>query len=157
MNTYRLILVAVLLLGFSFACGGDDNPVSGNDGVITIEDLAGTWNATSIVYSNKANPSQTIDGMSQGEERVLKFNSDGSYEMTLTLFGFSFTLSGMARIEDNKLILALGDDPELSFDQEYAFTLEGNRLTMTDVNVEVDFNGDGNDEPATEVTVYVKA
>ena len=157
MKTLHLFLVAVLVAGLSYACGGDDNPVSANDEVTTIEDLAGTWNATSIVYSNKANPSQTIDGMSRGEGRVLKFNSDGSYEMTITFAGFPLTLSGIARIEDKKLILALGDDPALSFDQEYAFTLEGNRLTMTDVNVEVDFNGDGNDEPATEVTVYVKA
>jgi len=154
MNTWRLFLVAVLATGLLSACGGDDNPVGGNDGVTTFDDLVGTWNAIEDVFTNNANPSQKVDAVARGLQTVLKFSSDGRYEMTISEAGFSFTFKGPARIAGSKLFLGLeGSD----FEMELEFTLEGNRLTITDRNVEFDFDGDGSTEPATQVTVYVKA
>ncbi len=155
MNTFRLFLVAVLATGLLSACGGDDNPVSGDGGVDTIADLAGTWNAIEEIITNNANPSQKVDAVALGQQTVLKFSSDGRFEMTISAAGGSITLKGPARIAGSKLILTLEDFFNLEIELE--FTLEGNRLTTTDRNVEFDFDGDGNDEPATQVTVYVKA
>ena len=155
MNTFRFFLVAVLATGLLFACGGDDNPVGGNDGVTTFDDLVGTWNAIEDVFTNNANTSQKVDAVARGQQTVLKFSSDGRFEMTLSEAGVGITLKGPARIADSKLFLTLEDFFDLEIELE--FTLEGNRLTTTDRNVEFDFDGDGNNEPATEVTVYVKA
>ncbi len=155
MNTFRLFLVAVLATGLLSACGGDDNPVGGNDGVTTFDDLVGTWNAIEDVFTNNANPSQKVDAVARGLQTVLKFSSDGRFEMTLSAAGVGITLKGPARIADSKLFLTLEDFFDLEIELE--FTLEGNRLTTTDRNVEFDFDGDGNDEPATQVTVYLKA
>ena len=64
MNTWRLFLVAVLATGLLSACGGD-NPVGGNDGVTTFDDLVGTWNAIEDVFTNNANPSQKVDAVAE--------------------------------------------------------------------------------------------
>ena len=151
MNTFRLFLVAVLATGLLSACGGDDNPV----GVTTFDDLVGTWNAIEDVFTNNANPSQKVDAVALGQQTVLTFSSDGRFEMTLSAAGVSITFKGPARIAGNKLFLTLEDFFDLEIELE--FTLEGNRLTTTDRNVEFDFDADGSTEPATQVTVYVKA
>lgn len=155
MNTFRLFLVAVLATGLLSACGGDDNPVSGDGGVDTIADLAGTWNAVKDEFTNKADTSQKVDAVSEGLGGItLRIQSNGSFEVTISLFGSPFlTLDGTARVEGNKLTLSYEGLGEI----EYEYTLENDRLTTIYNDATYDFDGDGNDEPATEVTVYVKA
>jgi hypothetical protein len=151
MKTYRLILVAVLLLGFSFACGGDDNPMSSGS---AMSDLAGTWNAVKQEFTNKANTSQKIDQVADGIAGItLNIQSSGSIELVASLFGTPFiSLDGTARVEGKKLIVSFDGLGEV----EYEYTLAANRLTTTDNNATYDFDGDGSEEPAIEVTVYEK-
>ena len=108
MNTYRQIIVAVLLTGFLFACGGDDNPVSGDNGGTTISALAGTWEAIKDEFTNKADTSQKVDAVSDGLGGItLSIQSNGSFEQNISLFGVPFlTLKGTARVEGNKLTLS---------------------------------------------------
>ncbi len=155
MKRSHLFLLAVLVTGLSFACGGDDNPVSGDDGVTTFDDLVGTWNAIEDVFTNKANTSQRVDAVARGQQTRLKFSSDGRFEMTISASGGSITLKGPARVAGSKLIVTLED--LFNFEVELDFTLAGNRLTTTDRDVEFDFAADGNELPATQVTVYIKA
>ena len=87
---------------------------------------------------------------------TFKFTADGRYEQVVSVFGgaIEITYNGTARIEGTKLFLTLEDFGDLEV--EFEFTLEGNKLTTTNSNAWYDFDGNGNDEPATEVTVYVK-
>ena len=152
MNTYRQILVAVLLTGFSLACGDGNNPMNSES---AISDLAGTWNAVKDEFTNKADTSQKVDAVSEGLGGItLSIQSNGSFEQIISLFGVPFlTLKGTARVEGNKLTLSYEGFGEI----EYEYSLENDQLTTIYNDAAHDFDGDGNDEPATEVTVYVKA
>ena len=152
MNTYRQILVAVLLTGFSLACGDGKNPMNSES---AISDLAGTWNAVKDEFTNKADTSQKVDAVSEGLGGItLSIQSNGSFEQNISFFGVPFlTLKGTARVEGNKLTLSYEGLGEI----EYEYSLEIDRLTTIYNDAAHDFDGDGNDEPATEVTVYVKA
>jgi len=151
MKTCRLIPVAVLLLCFSFACGDGDNPINSDP---AFSNLVGTWEAIKDEFTNKADTSQKVDAVSEGLGGItLRIQSNGSFEVTISLFGSPFlTLNGTASVERNKLILSYDGLGEI----EYEYTLENDRLTTIYNDATHDFDGDGNDEPATEVTVYVK-
>ena len=152
MNTYRLILVVLLLIGFSSACGEGDNPVNSEP---AISDLAGTWNAVKDEFTNKANTSQKVDQISEGLAGLtLRIQSNGSFELAVSLFGTPFiSLNGTARVQGNKLIMNYEGLGEI----EYEYTLENDRLTTIYNDATYDFDGDGTEEPATEVTVYDKS
>ena len=65
------MLVAVLLAG----CGGDD-PIEPATG-ITIEDLVGSWIATSDAHTNNANSAETFDMIAAGGEDRLTILAGG--------------------------------------------------------------------------------
>ena len=152
MKTIRLISVAVLLLCFSFACGDGDNPANSD---AAFSNLVGTWEAIQDEFTSKANTSQKADAVADGQGGItLTIQSSGSFEVTVFLFGSPFfTLNGTARVEGNKLTLSFEELGEI----EYEYTLENDRLTTIYNDATYDFDGDGTEEPATEVTVYVKA
>ena len=107
---------------------------------ITVEDLVGTWEATEIVFTNSANPSETVDGIDLGVSLTVTINSAGT---VTTVFddgqGGTDTDSGTLSVDGSTL--TIGSD---TFEAERS----GDVLTLTG-DVEFDFDEDGSDDPAS--------
>ena len=124
-----VVPVALLTIGCSDPVGID----SGS--------LAGTWNAISYTFINKADLSEAVDLVGRGASLTITFTSDGNYtwdfqdvDGTTTLVSGTFTT----------------DDPLLTFSDVGAGTPEPflairqeNNLSLATGNAEFDFDGDG--------------
>ena len=93
--------------------------------------------------------------MSQGLGGItLRIQSNGSFELTASLFGAPFiSLNGTARVQGNKLTMSYEGLGEI----EYEYTLENDSLKTINNDATYDFDGDGTEEAATEVTLYDKS
>jgi hypothetical protein len=109
---------------------------------ITVEDLVGTWEATEIVFTSTADPSESVDAVDFGVSLTVTITSDGT---VTSVFddgqGGTDTDSGTLSVDGSTL--TIGSD---SFEAERS----GDVLTLTGA-VEFDFDEDGSDDPATVV------
>ncbi len=132
MKLLRTLIAPLLAVTFVAGCG-DSTPEE------VAKALAGTWNATSVVFTNKANSSETFDGLAGGGSVNITFTAAGRFSGSFTELGGTFVVQGT-----NLIITNTGEsDP-----QTVAFTLSGNTLTLT-VDLEFDFDDDGVDESAS--------
>lgn len=139
MKLLRTLIVPLLAVTFVAGCG-DSTPEE------VAEALAGTWNATSVVFTNKANSSETFDLLAAGESVNVTFTAAGEFSGSFTDVGGTFVVEGT-----NLIITNTGkNDPHA-----VAFTLSGNTLTLT-VDDEFDFDDDGVDESASLIIVLQK-
>ena len=140
-------LVTVGLLGLVTACGdGDDG--TGPDG-LTIADLAGTWEASSFVYSQAGTGAAVpdVDLVADGGSATLLLQSDGSFVLTIVDDGGTPDIAAgtMAFDGEDFLIVSIGPD-----EIDFFFELLGDdafRLTDNVGQAEFDLDGDGTDEP----------
>jgi hypothetical protein len=109
---------------------------------ITVEDLVGTWEATEIVFTSTADPSESVDAIDLGASLTVTINSAGT---VTTVFdngqGGTDTDSGTLSVDGSTL--TIGSD---TFEAERS----GDVLTLTGA-VDFDFDEDGSDDPATVV------
>ncbi len=134
MKLLRTLIAPLLAVTFVVGCG-DSTPEE------VAEALAGTWNATSVVFTNKANSSETFDPLAGGGSvnTTTTFTADGRFSGSSTELGGTFVVQGTNLIFTN---------PGKSDPDTVAFTLSGNTLTLT-VDDEFDFDDDGVDESAS--------
>ena len=133
----RTLIAPLLAVTFLAGCG-DSTPEE------VAEALAGNWNATSAVFTNKANSSETFDLLAGGESVNIAFTAAGGFSGSFTEVGGTFVVQGT-----NLIITNTGEsDPKT-----VAFTLSGNTLTVDD---EFDFDDDGVDESASLIIVLQK-
>lgn len=143
-----LAFPALALLALAPGCD-DGNPTAPG-----IAPLIGTWNATSALFTNRANPSQSVDVVRQLKAVItLDIRGDGRATLTLIAFGQIQTQSGSARVEGDTLILK-ADDPTRPEDR-FAYQLQGNTLTLQGRS-EWDFNQSGVPLPADLRLVLVR-
>ncbi len=139
MKLLRTFIAPLLAATFVAGCG-HSTPEK------VAEALAGTWNATSVVFTNKANSSETFDLVAAGGSANVTFTAAGEFSGSFTDLGGTFVVEGT-----NLIITNTGEsEPET-----VAFTLSGNTLTLT-VDDEFDFDDDGVDESATLIIVFQK-
>ncbi len=139
MKLLRTLIAPLLAVIFVAGCGDSTREE-------VAEALAGTWNATSVVFTNKANSSETFDLLAAGESANITFTAAGGFSGSFTDLGGTFVVEGT-----NLIITNTGEsDPET-----VAFTLSGNTLTLT-VDDEFDFDDDGVDESASLIIVLQK-
>jgi hypothetical protein len=109
---------------------------------ITVEDLVGTWEATEIVFTSTADPSESVDAIDLAASLTVTINSAGT---VTTVFdngqGGTDTDSGTLSVDGSTL--TIGSD---TFEAERS----GDVLTLTGA-VDFDFDEDGSDDPATVV------
>ena len=121
--------VALLAIG----CG---NPVAIDPG-----SLAGTWNARSYGFINKADVSEAVNLIPRGASLTITFRSDRTYTWDF-------------RDVDGQTTLVSGtfttDDPLLTFSdvgggtpEPFLARREGDNLSLATGNAEFDFDGDG--------------
>ena len=109
---------------------------------LDVEDLAGTWQAQSVTFTDQAGSAVAVDLIAtQGAAFTLTVTADGTAS---TIFndgvGSSDSDSGNMSTDGQTLTLA-GD--------VFVATRNGNNLTLVDSTEEYDFDGDGSDEAAT--------
>lgn len=132
MPAVRRSVLVVLLLALG-ACGSDSPTASG----LTLDDLVGSWIATSAVFTNNANASETFDIVAAGGEVRFTMLAGGNTRIwtddgtTPDEFDAAVTLSGSTLTIDP---VEVGRETAT-----FAITLVNSVLTMTDANADFDF------------------
>lgn len=144
----------ILVLSFLVAGCGNDGDGGIVDPLITgglsLENLVGTWNAVKWEYVSQSDPNVRFDFVTQGGVTVtLKIQSDGRFSLTYEGPGGQYTDYGALSVENNRLIIDFDEDDQIVLDA----TLEGDTLTLK-TNDLFDFDGDGDEEPATLTIVF---
>ncbi len=134
---FTIGIAATLALGCSEATG------------ITAEDLAGTWNATSIVFTNQANTAESVDIIVRdGASFTMTVQASGSISTT-------FNDGQGGNSSDSGTFSSTGSSVTLGGDT-YQAVRSGNTLTLTNNAEMFDFDDNGSDEPATLVATLKK-
>ena len=120
-------------------CGGDGNGPNQDQ-------FVGTWNATSVVYTNQANTAQKVDLVAEGATVVVVLAASGNYIITATLPGEApdVTTGTWSASAD---VLTL-HETGVAFSLQFDWNLAGSTLTISGADSEFDFNGDGVPEAA---------
>jgi flagellar basal body rod protein FlgF len=117
-------------------------------------DVAGTWDATSVVFTSVANPSTNSGNLILlGASLSMTLNANGSASVTTDDGTGPSTDTGTFAIDGSTFTLTLGGDVSTG-----TIELSGDTLTVRiTTGVEFDFDDDGTDEAATAVIVLTRA
>ena len=138
--------VAVTALTVALACGGDGNGPNRNQ-------FVGTWDATKLEFTNKANPAQIVDVIAAGATFVASLEADGTYQIILTVPGQAPEVStGTWSASADILTFQEGQVSTTQF----SWSLSGNTLTLSGADSDFDFDGDDVNEPAKLGGVFVR-
>ncbi|MES2306985.1 MAG: hypothetical protein V4558_15900 [Gemmatimonadota bacterium] len=140
-------LASALLLLAVLGCGDSPTEATGVD-------LTGTWTATAIVATNKANPSQTSNVYAGGLRFSVTFNANNSYTQTLTNPGSAPQIESGSYAATSTSVTFTRTSPSPITTTVLAFTRVGNVLTITSGDSMNDF-GSG-PVPATLVATLSK-
>ena len=154
MNVLRRVTPCLLAFALVAGCGSDDDPTEPPVSGITTADLVGSWTATSLVHTNNANASETLDVIAAGGE--VRFTMlVGGGTRTWTEFGTSDEWDAAVTISGSTLTSNPVEEGRPT--QAWQFTLVEDVLTMTDGNSEFDFTlTESAPVSTTEVIVFVR-
>ena len=137
----RTIAVGLLLAVLS-ACGSDDGATDPGP----LAELAGTWEATSMVVTSQDDP-ETGGDITQppyGATFVLEIRADGRYTATLTVFDQTDREDGELGVSGSTITF----DPDgVAPPRDGTWSLEGGILVI-DGETSFDFNNNGTPESA---------
>lgn len=130
MKQLSKIVVPVALLAI-----GCSDPVAINPG-----SLAGTWNAISYAFIDKAEVNETVDLVGRGASLIITFTSDGNYTWDFQdVDGETTSVSGTFTTDDPLLTFSdVGDGTPEPF---LAVRID-DTLSLATGNAEFDFDGD---------------
>ena len=132
----RMRIGAVMLTVWGLSC----STATG----IQLADLAGTWTAQSLVFTNAANAGQTFDIIANGGSYAVTLEANGDYTSSFTFAQESETASGTYVVTGT--IMTLAESGQGS-PEDYQVTRDGNNMTLIGTN-SWDFDNDGTDEDA---------
>lgn len=136
---------------FAVHCGGNTTGPDPNPNLVP---FVGSWRATSLVVTSKANPSVHPDLVQEGAQFDLNVQPSGQYTAILTYSGQASTEIGTASVSGNVVTLAR-TFPAPPRTTTANYTLQGDLLTL-EGDTEFDFNLDGTPEEASSRTVLVR-
>jgi len=135
--------ISAVALAATLAIGCSDT-VAPNE--VTLDDLAGTWNATTLKFTNVANTAQVFDLVANGGSFTLTLSADGTFSGTQSFAGQNLPLSGTVTVSNG--VLTLVETGETSTFNITAYG--GDTITIaSSSNVAWDFEFDGQDEEAS--------
>ena len=147
----RLSLISVAVLAAVLFAGCEDDTMEPD--VLTLDDLVGSWTASSVLYTNNGNAAEQFDIVAAGGEVRTTVLAGGGARTWVTLGDFSDEWDAQLSLNGNTLTstpveIARGV-------RVFTIVLDGSTLTMTRADAMFDFtlmNGVG--VSATEVTVF---
>jgi hypothetical protein len=152
MRINTLLLFGLIILG-SLGCS-EKATDSGND--ITIGDLVGTWNATSVVMSNNSNSSEVVDLVLLGATLRFTMLNNGGVRTWFTWDTFSDEWDSQAELTGNGTIKLIPVEASRGVNV-YDIVLDNNIVGLTNHNDSFDFTLTGATEvPSTSVATFVR-
>jgi hypothetical protein len=150
----RAPVISVILLVTMLGVGCGDSS-SGPGGGVTIDDIAGTWNANTFVFTNRLNTSERFDLIADGGSANLTIDPSGPYSLVaLNPAGSADVTTGFAVVERGFLLVT--DDARPGVTIAFAVNLSGGTLVLVTDEATFDFDDDGNLDPAT-LTMNLRA
>ena len=164
MKTLVQLLLSSVAIFFLWSCSSDDEDAILPDGPdFSISELAGTWNATDLVFSYSGEPPvpepSSYDLIADGGTATAVIQSNGRFTLTVMPPGQPpETFSGLMYFEDGEFFAIQFDDDPPDDPTYFGETLVGNIFTLNGGpdTAEWDFDDDGNDEPASVFLRFVK-
>jgi len=141
------VFVGVLLSG----CGDSSTEPDG----LTLDDLVGSWGATSAVFTNNANSSQKVDIVALGGELNVTVLTQGRARTWLTVGEFYDEWDAQLSLNGNQLTSTPAESSRRT--RHYTIAFQGDTFTMTSDGALFDFTlADGPPVSATEVIVFAR-
>jgi len=148
------ILLLVFVASFTFNCSSDDSDDTTTPEV-TIADFVGSWKASSAVFTNNSNSSESIEFISAGGEIRYTMLNGGN---TRTWIEFQNN-----PVDEWDALITLGPNntytstpAETSRPVEHGtYAIGNNTITLTNSNSSFDFTNSGTSVPSTSVIVFV--
>ena len=151
-SVLQLPSIALLLVALA-GCGDDDS--TSPEPALTIEDLVGSWTATSVIFTNNADPSQSVDVIAEGVGVRFTMLTGGGTRTWIDAGADSDEWDALVTISGSTLTSVPAESSRPT--RIFAFTLVNNVLTLTDTNSEFDFTDTGAAPvSATEVGTFVR-
>ena len=120
---------------------------------ITISELAGSWIATSSVFTKASNGNESIDLIALGGEISFTMLENGGVRTWLTLGSFSDEWDSQAVITNSRTLTLTPVEEERGVNT-FEFELDNNTLKLINRNDSFDFTLSGAAEvPASSVTI----
>lgn len=143
----RFALPVLLVAAFAVACGDDDDEPTGPG----LDELTGTWDASSLSLTWNANPAVVINLVDLGATVTLVINANGTYNFTIEVpaqadqvITGDFTLLG-----GNSFSLTNDDEAGVLWTGTFTLSADGNELSINLPNVTIfDFDQDGTEDEA---------
>ncbi|MGD2134544.1 MAG: hypothetical protein PVF27_00215 [Gemmatimonadales bacterium] len=143
MRIARSLTALALAATLTVACDSTTSPED-----LTVEDVVGSWTATSIEYTLLADTTQKFDVIANGVASLsLSVQASGSFTFTFVLLGDSDSGTGTLTISNGVATITGAGD----LDDSYTITAyDGTTLTMEAPSVDFDFPPpDGVEETAS--------
>jgi hypothetical protein len=152
---HSIKLFKTLFLGFILILIVSCNEKEEEKPEITINDLTGSWTATSSIFTNNSNSSERFDLIANGGELRITVLDDGMARTWVSIDTFSDEWDAQLTITGNRITSTPVE--EFRGVQTLEFTLEGSILTTTNQDDSFDFTFSGADEVAAiSVTVFLR-
>jgi hypothetical protein len=144
-----LFLVSVLV--FTVSCDKKEEEPD-----ITINDLVGSWEATSYIITNNANADQTIDLIAFGADLSFTMLEGGGVRTWLTVGTISDEWDAQAEITNGKTLTMTPVEASRGVNT-FEIDLVNNTLVLTNANDSFDFTlQDATKVSATSVSTFVR-
>lgn len=154
LSRIRSLLLLVLFAIVPAACGEDTTAPEEADDSLSMSDLVGSWIATSHVFTNQANTSETFDLVGAGGELRATVLTGGRVRTWVTLGDFSDEWDSGITIVGDEITVTPVESTRPS--RRWTVSLQENGWTMTSTDGEWDFTLAGADPvPANERVVWV--
>ena len=107
---------------------------------VEVDDLAGLWTASSVVFTSVADPAVSVDIVTEGATVTLTLGADGSYTLVITdPVDPTETESGSYVAAGSTLTLS---ETGTGSPEPFTIVRSGDSMTLTDTNDDFDFNDD---------------
>ena len=118
---------------------------------ITPAQLSGEWQATDLVLTNAADPTQSFDVIDAGGSLFLRFSLEGEFQSIIQAPGQDDDVeTGTYEIVNDFILVQPTEAPQDTIHLSYEFQDSNTAFTLTILSddFDYDFDGNGNEVPA---------
>ncbi len=119
---------------------------------LEVDDLAGSWVATSIVFTSVADPEVSVDITAEGATATFLLDSEGAYTVTFVDAEENEVETGTYAVAGS--VLTLTDSVEGA--EAWDVVRDGDTMTLTSDDDEFDFDDDQVEDPASLVITLAR-